>query len=365
MGLILTTVKIVAGTKIAKNVLNSAYEKVTNDEDMQRRIQSVKDLRKKNTCYNCGYVLHSDEKFCPNCGATLIEKTGFIPKEVTSSQGGDSVRSGSFDPVQIVEDSGQTIAGKGGDWHEDIPSESLKKDNICPNCGAPMDRFSMHCEYCGYESIDPTDIRSVKELREKLTEIDKRRFQWTSRKKTAIENSLEIILHKDKDEELRKAAQKEFRNRKKEDKINAILNFAIPNDENEILEFMLFAQSNVSTKDNRIDSVERAWLSKMDEAMQRAELLPGNECILQKIESVYYGKTEEIQNLEIQKKKEKEEERLKDELRTSSILSGFFLLLVIYGFIEKLYMIGFVALLVMVLVFSFPLIRRWVEKRHI
>ncbi len=100
----------------------------------------------------------------------------------------------------------------------------------CPNCGEILDAFTVKCPSCNYEIRNALVTESIKEFSYKL--------------ETANSDS---------------------------DKATIIRHFPIPNDKEDILEFLILAASNA---DKKIDSeISEAWLVKLDQVMRKAKIL--------------------------------------------------------------------------------------------
>ena len=143
-------------------------------------------------CLNCGQELPDQANFCFKCGSNT---------NINENENGN--RKTVFEGV-------------------------LHK---CPQCGELLDSFITHCPTCGFEIRGSKGLSSVKELSQKLENINN--------SKTRME---------------------------------LIRNFYIPNTKEDIYEFFILAIANIKTDDFYVD----AWLSKLDQAYQKARLLFGD-----------------------------------------------------------------------------------------
>ena len=128
----------------------------------------------------------------------------------------------------------------------DTEREQTFEGNIhkCPNCGEVLPSFVANCPSCGFEIRGKTATASVKELYSELNR--------------AVSVS-----------------QKNYR----------IRNFPIPNSKEDILEFMILASSNIFGESDK--SIYEAWLAKLDQTYQKAELVFKGDADFAKIQSIY------------------------------------------------------------------------------
>ena len=101
----------------------------------------------------------------------------------------------------------------------------------CPQCGERIDAFVARCPSCGYELRDSQTLSRVRELEDDLEGIEspKRRSEL-------------------------------------------IRNFFIPNTKEDIYEFVILASSNLKAG----GSDDAAWSAKLEQAIQKAELVFGD-----------------------------------------------------------------------------------------
>lgn len=86
-----------------------------------------------------------------------------------------------------------------------------------------------------------------------------------------------------------------------EQKISLIRNFAIPNTKEDILEFVILAAANIDIKvysAGQTKAAQRelsdAWISKLEQAYQKAQLMFPSSPEFQNIEKLYYQKMAQI-----------------------------------------------------------------------
>ena len=114
----------------------------------------------------------------------------------------------------------------------------------CPNCGEIMSSFIANCPVCGYELRDSLANNSVQQLYQE------------------INNTLSV-----------------------DQKTSIIRNFPIPNDKENILEFMILASSNISGETDK--NLFEAWIAKFEQAYQKAKLSLSNDSAFSQIEEIY------------------------------------------------------------------------------
>ena len=202
-------------------------------------------------CSNCGKELINSAKFCPECGTPV---------------------SSSYSQRKSVYD---------GEIHK------------CPNCGEVLESFTTKCTACGYELRGVKNSNAVREFAMKLEQIERNRI---------IDNRVVSGLKE-------KMSKLSSVNPTDEQKISFIRSFAIPNTKEDIYEFMILASSNIDLKlyGMAYDSsqfqgimtasqraVSDAWLSKFEQAYQKANLMFGSSQEFLNVQIMYQQKMKEI-----------------------------------------------------------------------
>ena len=221
-------------------------------------------------CSSCGSELTGGAKFCTKCGVPVSSQ----------SSGGYSTRQQEFNG----------------------------KIYKCPNCGEVIKSFTRNCPSCGLEFRTTSASSAVREFAQRLAAIDASTMYRARNRRLFSRNEIS-----DRDEQ----------------KINLIRSFSIPNNTEDILEFMILASSNVdygvlgemegsdrSYKTRRAYS--DAWLAKIEQAYAKAQNSAGDSADFVRIKKIY-EKT--ICNLRKQKRK-----RI---LKTTAAFSPLFLLVAI------------------------------------
>lgn len=196
-------------------------------------------------CINCGQGLVEGANFCANCGKA-VNRENFTTQRKTVYEG------------QI---------------------------HKCPNCGETINSFVSNCPTCGYEMRDSHGVSSIRQLAMKLEQLEATRSPQKNM------NIFEQAFYGGT--QLQKTD---------EQKIELIRNFAIPNTKEDILEFIIFAAANIDLKvyglESNSDPTRRelsdAWLSKLEQADQKAEILFGHTQDYLTIRNTYERKLKAI-----------------------------------------------------------------------
>lgn len=114
----------------------------------------------------------------------------------------------------------------------------------CPNCGESLKAFTTNCPTCGFELRNSKASSAISEFADKVNNL------------SSTDECAKLIR-----------------------------NFPIPNNKEDILEFMLLAASNLVGQSNRI--VFEAWLAKFEQSYQKAKVSFENEEIFYKIDKIY------------------------------------------------------------------------------
>lgn len=121
----------------------------------------------------------------------------------------------------------------------------------CPNCGEVIEAFTAKCPSCGFEIRDSRASDSIQEFAAR------------------IENAGSIPQ-----------------------KVDIIRSFPVPNDRENIFEFLILAATNLNVEIAEADTSEskkvfNAWLSKMEQSYQKARLLFNGDSDFARIQKIY------------------------------------------------------------------------------
>lgn len=229
--------------------------------------------RKVMFCSYCGTKLDDGARFCKGCGEPV-------------NTGGGAVNNPN--PPQQTE---RSIPLKGNPTERKTVYEgTLHK---CPSCGEVLASFLSKCPACGHEIRDTRSSTAVRELAIKLEQIEARKMPAFEEKRSVMK----MVFGKDFDETNEaEEAQERFDEQKAQEKANVIINFSVPNTKEDILEFMILAASNIDIKRGVDDEVSKAWISKLEQVYQRAQLIMGNTPDFAIIRNIFEQKRSELKS---------------------------------------------------------------------
>ncbi len=207
-------------------------------------------------CIKCGAKNEIGARFCKGCGAT-ISQAG----EVVAEQANSNNRT-------------QEYAG--------IVSK-------CPNCGEPISNTDVVCPACGYQITGRAASSSVQRLQNQLMAIEN-----TRRQRSAFES---LFYDEETDAEI-------INNKK----VTLIKSFPIPNTIDEIAEFVILASTNIDVRlskkswfgksgDSDEKALSDAWVGKLEQAYQKAELMFSDKPVFDKVRNIYEEKMAELNML--------------------------------------------------------------------
>lgn len=203
-------------------------------------------------CVNCGERLVDGAKFCHECGAPA----GVVTENINQRR-----------------------------------QEYIGKILKCPGCGAAVNETTAICPECGIRITGRAAVDSVQSFKDQLM---------------AIESSRQVIKRRVFDFNYAP-------NPADSQKLALIRNFPIPNSVDDIFEFVMLAIANINvslsknTLTKRMDScggmetyqtidmiISDAWVSKLQQAYQKAEIIFPNDPVFAKIQKIYLGKMKEL-----------------------------------------------------------------------
>ena len=218
-------------------------------------------------CPYCGTKLDEGARFCKNCGEAIANNTQEQQKSKRE----------------------QPLAGNPTE-RKTVYEGYIHK---CPSCGEVLEAFLSVCPTCGYEIRDVKSSSSVREFALKLEAISAQKMPAFEEKKSVMK----MVFGKDFNESNEaEEAQERFDEQKAQEKANLIINFSVPNTKEDILEFMILAASNIDAKRGVDDVVTKAWISKLEQVYQRAQLVIRNGRDFAMITSIYEQKRSELKS---------------------------------------------------------------------
>lgn len=265
-----------------KDFTSTAYESPTNTTSKPPAIQATNEtIDIHHYCTNCGAALTSSAKFCSACG-NKVEIIG-NDTEIITEKTENAVSSISTPGINITP--------------PPIPNQQRQQEFVgtimkCSNCGAIISDSTVICPNCGAKITGRSAVTSVQEFKNQLMTIE-------STRKRGHGGFLGAYLAVDS------ADTK---------KLSLIRNFPIPNTIDDIMEFMFLAVANIdvslskNTAMNRwnnsaqsmetaatIDrTISNAWVSKMQQAYQKAEIMFPNDQAFPNIQKIYFDKMKEL-----------------------------------------------------------------------
>ena len=240
-----------------------------------------KQERKQSFCMHCGASLTPGAKFCSSCG----NKIGMIEDSVETTVE-KNVSTPPPIPTPQVQNTTPPPAPKPQRQQEYVGT--IMK---CPNCGSVIGETTVVCPDCGMRITGRSAVTSVQDFKDQLMAIEGTR-------KKGLGGVFGVYTAPDP------ADTK---------KLSLIRNFPIPNTVDDIMEFMFLAVANIDVslskntamnKWNNTQQVEtgatigrtisNAWVSKMQQAYQKAEIMFPNDPAFPGLQRLYFDKMKEL-----------------------------------------------------------------------
>lgn len=168
------------------------------------------------------------------------------------------------------------------------PKASNKEGGVkkCPHCGARVRSFRTTCEECGYEFRNVEAVKSAAVLFEQIKSLE-------------MEKTRELALHEDNKNKQLKAfggvysrerrkerddlvenlneAEKAIKKRFNKAKASLIKLYAVPNTNQDLLEFLTMAAAAACRNDGDLEEEEEAWLQKTDQIYQKLLIVAADD----------------------------------------------------------------------------------------
>lgn len=226
-------------------------------------------------CKKCGNKNDDDAVFCNKCGLKFKQNSS-----------NDNISS-----VKNEEKSSRKTVYQG-------------EINKCPNCGDTLESFETICSSCGHEIRSSKLSKALEKFSEELQVLEAKRTA-----KSTGQRITEFFGFGDK-EDIDKQV------------INLIKNYVVPNNFEDLLEFLILACSNidvtVATSENPGDvgvetekelndlkAINNAWLIKASQVYQKASISSKGHSKFSSIESIYLNKINEINEVKVKETKKK------------------------------------------------------------
>ena len=234
-------------------------------------------------CSNCGGRLDAGARFCPGCGAPLTSsnQAAQTPPPIPSTM-----------PAPIDSPVTSTSANL-ETRRQEFAGIVLK----CPNCGQSLSNTDVVCPSCGHQITGRAASNSVQRLQAELMAIE------NSRQEKKGLGLLRSMLESESEEDI--ISQK---------KATLIGSFPIPNTIEEIAEFVILAAGNINVNISKVSfgnrfgrsgndpkanerGISDAWVGKLQQAYQKAELMFSDKPVFEKIKDIYIRKMTELNML--------------------------------------------------------------------
>lgn len=249
-------------------------------------------------CPYCGTKLDKGARFCKSCGEIIAHDT----QEFLQTKSKQPTTENLSERKIVYE----------GYLHK------------CPNCGEVLNSFMTNCPTCGYELRNVKVASTVQELTRKLELIEaqkipitpiepiepfsvpkpfeneqksvmKRLLGWDFNESNRREVQQEVIeaAKKAREQELSvrlkdaRLKEKKFEEQKNREKANLIQNFPVPNAKEDMLEFVLLVSTNINAKNITPNVVSEAWMAKLNQVYQKAEISFNGNVDFERIKSIY------------------------------------------------------------------------------
>ena len=235
-------------------------------------------------CINCGTELPDKAKFCFNCG----EKT---------------------DGIMDNSDSRDNKADRNREVNDNLERKYVSGTVAkCPGCGEIINEMIAVCPICGIYISRSNANQSVSMFKSELMEIEKCRKTKSDVEREMREGAKNIFEKALVGIQIN-AGEIEGNDEKiARQKIELVKNFPIPNDVEEVSEFILLAVANIDVKlskkslknvigsrnDNWEKDLSDAWVSKMEQMYKKAEFSFAGDTAYEKIKKVYFDKMKEL-----------------------------------------------------------------------
>lgn len=168
------------------------------------------------------------------------------------------------------------------------PKASNKEGEVrkCPHCGSPVSSFRTTCQECGHEFRNAEAVKSAAILFEQIKSLE-------------MEKTRELALHEDNKNKQLKAfggvysrerrkqrddlvenlneAEKAIKKRFNEAKASLIKLYAVPNTNQDLLEFLTMAAAAACRNDGDVEEEEEAWLQKTDQIYQKLLIVAASD----------------------------------------------------------------------------------------
>lgn len=168
------------------------------------------------------------------------------------------------------------------------PKASNKEGEMkkCPHCGTPITSFRTTCQECGHEFRNLEAVKSAAVLFEQIKSLEMEKTRELALHENNKNKQLEAFggvysreRRKERDDliwNLNKAA-KAIKKRFNEAKASLIKLYAVPNTNQDLLEFLTMAAAAACRNDGDVEEEEEAWLQKTDQIYQKLLIVAASD----------------------------------------------------------------------------------------
>ena len=175
------------------------------------------------------------------------------------------------------------------------PKASNKEGEVrkCPHCGSPVSSFRTTCQECGHEFRNVEAIKSAAVLFEQIQNLEMEKARelalHESHKNKQLEALAKIQVNargedsskrkKERDDlvEKFKEAEKAIEQKFIKAKISLIKLYAVPNTNQDLLEFLTMAAAAACRNDGDVGTEEEVWLQKTDQIYQKLLIVAADD----------------------------------------------------------------------------------------
>ena len=182
-------------------------------------------------CSECGSQLSENASFCPVCGTRIFNVD--VRSEAANPRR-ESLQESTDYPKEGVSGSREEYVGK------------VQK---CPNCGEILGAYQAYCPSCGFDLLNRHVSEAMRSFSRDMQELLTRDNEDSEHGNSTLNNQVTLIK-----------------------------NFAIPNNKEDLFDFMLLAQASINDacgadEDDKADPLIRAWYLKAGQVLQKSKLL--------------------------------------------------------------------------------------------